>query len=851
MKNFFSLLCVFQLSVFSLQLFGSEAVAIAPGVWRIRLGTPEAATPANYRMFQPDLDGLKQLPDATSCPVNPTRIYASTTPRGVRLEMPYDGEVVYGLGLQVKHLQQQGKIRYLMNNAAELVDLGTSHASFPYYVSSKGYAVYVDTSRYTTLRIGTNQRKSHDLEKGKAAANIIAGSDDDSKGQTAEDMAADRSTKGKPFLIEIPAAQGVDIYVFAGPTMLDAVRRYNLYSGGGALPTLAGLAPKFRMESLASQQHVFDLIRHFRTQKIPFTTIALEPGWHTKSYPCTYNWNHERYNHVELLAEFKKLNYRLDLWEHPFIHHTSTYYKDFYDKSGDYAQFGGLVPDLADPAALALYTKIHSNLIDLGAQSFKIDANDNLFLKAERTHTFPNTAQFPSGLDGEQMHQLFGILTQQGVQRAFADRNLRSLGETRCSGPFAAPYTFVLFSDMGDHTDYYRMMLTGGFCGLLWQPEIRRASNNTFPEYYSRIQMAVLSPLLTFNNYMMPTPAWFQMNPSKNKAREHDSDETIRSRENIIRPLLEQRMAFIPYLYSSFKKYQLTGKPPFRALALDYPNDKKCANISDQMMIGDSILGYVFINPKQFGVTRKVYLPEGVWYDYNTGKRYEGGASYEMKFSATVIPAFVKDGSLLPLAKPLQYIDGKTVFEITARVYGNQPASFALYEDDGETLDYKKGDQTVLILNWNKAAGGSLSRAGNYKNERYKIVKWEQIHKNSPASASKQSDAFGGAPADLAKALEVLMKAGVLTETEAAYFAKNIVENKTVTGASMVPVLKAAAQKLGGPAGTAAEAAQSLREKKQMSPTNKTWDNADQPDDKPHGASSARVTLIKLSTILK
>lgn len=99
----------------------------------------------------------------------------------------------------------------------------------------------------------------------------------------------------------------------------------------------------------------------------------------------------------------------------------------------------------------------------------------------------------------------------------YLDRNRRTLGETRCSGPLAAPYPYVLFSDMGDQTDYFRMMLTSGFCGLLWQPEIRRASNNTYAEYYARVQMTVLSPALTFNNYMIPYPAWFQMDSKKTK----------------------------------------------------------------------------------------------------------------------------------------------------------------------------------------------------------------------------------------------------------------------------------------------------------------------------------------------
>src|SRR6202012_687474 len=80
-----------------------------------------------------------------------------------------------------------------------------------------------------------------------------------------------------------------------------------------------------------------------------------------------------------------------------------------------------------------------------------------------------------------------------------------------------------------------------------------------------------------------------------------------------IRKLLQLRMSFVPYLYSAFNEYHTTGKPPIRALVLDWPHDKNVRQIDDEFMFGDSVL----VAPMFAGDTnRSVYLPAGDWYDF-------------------------------------------------------------------------------------------------------------------------------------------------------------------------------------------------------------------------------------------
>jgi alpha-D-xyloside xylohydrolase len=190
-----------------------------------------------------------------------------------------------------------------------------------------------------------------------------------------------------------------------------------------------------------------------------------------------------------------------------------------------------------------------------------------------------------------------------------------------------------------------------------------------------------------------------------------------------VRQLLQVRMSFIPYLYSAFNEYHVTGKPPIRALVLDWPNDPKVRSIDDEFMFGHSVL----VAPMFAGETnRSVYLPTGDWFDFWTHAKIRGGKFLEATNGIGQIPLFVKGGTLLPLAEPLEFVKPDTCFNLTVNIVGEKPADFTLYEDDGVTTAYAKGEQNQIHL---RAEGDnhSIQRNGNYHGpERYKIS-WKQF----------------------------------------------------------------------------------------------------------------------------
>ena len=315
------------------------------------------------------------------------------------------------------------------------------------------------------------------------------------------------------------------------------------------------------------------------------------------------------------------------------------------------------------------------------------------------------------------MHSLFGLLYQQTMLEPFRRQGLRTWGLVRNSQALAAPLPYVIYSDSYDHRCFVRGLVNQGFSGLLWVPEVRHA--DTVEDLYRRLETVVFSPQALVNCWYMKNPPWKQIDKDKN-----NRGELMSNHEEVttaVRKILELRMAFVPYLYSAFNEYHLNGTPPIRALILDWPKDPKVRDTDDQFMFGPSVM----VAPMFSGQNkRQVYLPQGEWYDYWTRQKYVGGRTIDATNDQQQIPLFIKAGSLLPLAEPVEQIGTDMCFKITVYSFGHNPADFVLYEDDGISNGFETGKQNQLRLHWNQQSP-SVARTGNYSGPaHYQIVKW-------------------------------------------------------------------------------------------------------------------------------
>ena len=554
------------------------------GIKRVTFGTPEEFVPSVFcKSFNYIESEIK---------FNIHKIQSKQTPRGFLIEFPLGGdEQVYGFGLQLQSFHHKGRKLALRVNSDPPKATGDSHAPVPFFVTTGGYGMYIDTARYINAYCGFVPKK---FRSGIADGEVVASAD------ALYQSGAD--TDASVMAIEIPGTAGVEVYIIEGDTILDIVSQYNMLSGGGCSAPEWGFEVLYRAYAKYDENQILALAEHFRKENIPCGIIGLEPGWQSGAYPCTYVWDEVRFpNYPAMIAKLKEMGYHINLWEHAFISPASPLYSELYDLSGNYEVWKGLVPDFATDEARRRFAEYHKNyLIEQGIDGFKLDECDG----SDYIHdswSFPECAQFPSGLDGEQYHSLFGTLYAQAVTEALGDK--QTLSEIRNLGALAAPYPFVLYSDLYDHKDFIRGTVNAGFSGLLWSPELRDASSKT--DLLRRLQTTVFSVQCLINAWYCPEVPW----------REFDCEaEVIR--------LLQIRQSLIPMLKRAFSEYRTTGKPPVRALVADYTDDKETYHIDDEYIFCDTLLVAPLTAESD---ERQVYLPRGEWVDFYTKEPVKSG----------------------------------------------------------------------------------------------------------------------------------------------------------------------------------------------------------------------------------
>lgn len=195
---------------------------------------------------------------------------------------------------------------------------------------------------------------------------------------------------------------------------------------------------------------------------------------------------------------------------------------------------------------------------------------------------------------------------------------------------------------------------------------------------------------------------------------------------SINRNYLKLKAAMLPYTYSCAYE-AVAGQPLIRAMFLDYPSDfTHSAATKYQYMYGPSMLVAPIYQPTQADaqgndIRNGIYLPEGQWIDYFTGDVYEGGRILN-NFDAPIwkLPLFVKAGAIVPMNRPNNNIHEVNTAERIFDIWPAGHSEFTLYDDDGNTEAYLRGEHATTKVTSELDAKGNLAiticpTEGNYE----------------------------------------------------------------------------------------------------------------------------------------
>jgi len=436
---------------------------------------------------------------------------------------------------------------------------------------------------------------------------------------------------------------------------------------------------------------------------------------------------------------------------------------------------GVKVYDAFHPEARAIYWNHLKRLYDYGTDAWWMDSTDpDFFNPKESDYDHP-----VYGGTWRSQRNAFPLETVRGIYQAQRkdDRGKRIFIMTRSSFAGQQHYGSNMWSgDVNSSWDMLRKQIPAGlsysltgnpnfntdiggfFCGSYNTRGGGSAPRNPqFQELYVRwMQYALFCPVFRSHGADAPREIW----------QFGGKGEPV---YDAIERQIRLRYRLIPYLYSTAWQVTSNNDSYMRPLFADFRADRRVWDMTDEFLFGHSILACPIVEPQyteerivrtdamtgwnrqdatesslagaiDFTATKTAtkYLPKGtVWYDFWTGQRYKGGQEVTFKTTLDRVPMFVRAGSILPLGPEMQYVGEKAWDDLEIRVYPGADGTFTLYEDEGDSYNYERGQFTEIPFTWDDRARRLTigSRQGSYEGmlatRQFRIV---LIGKDTPRS---------------------------------------------------------------------------------------------------------------------
>lgn len=524
------------------------------------------------------------------------------------LELAPD-ELIYGLGERFEGIVRNGRSVDFRNKDAVGTTSPRTYVNIPFFMSTKGYGLFLNSGAQTQWEIGTM------------------------------DAGALQFSVWEPQM---------DYFVIAGATPKEIIAGYCTLTGFSKLPPLWSFGLWMSRNSYTSWEVTDDIAGQVRAHDIPCDVLHLDTAWFKEDWNCDLKFSEERFPDPKThLDAYKQDGFHVSLWQYNFIppradngNYLEACENGYLAKDAAGQPYhlpehckgswvDDSIVDFSNPAARKWYADKIGALMELGAAAIKTDFGEGI----------PEDAHY-AGIEGKYFHNTYALLYNATVFEACKAVTGENLVWARSGTAGSQRYPLHWGGDSQCTFDALaatlRAALSIGISGIpFFSHDIGGFIGLPDDELYIR---------------------WAQLGLFSSHSRCHGAGDTTHrepwyfSEEacDIFRFYDKLRYSLMPYIYEQAAECVKTGLPMMRALYLEYPEDRNVRHLEDEYLFGSQLLIAPILKPMKQCRVREIYLPEGVWYDYFTKEKIVSHGQWITKpVDLKTMPMFVKAGTVL------------------------------------------------------------------------------------------------------------------------------------------------------------------------------------------------------------
>jgi len=573
------------------------------------------------------------------------------------------GELVYGFGEKFTPFVKNGQSIDIWNE-----DGGTSteqsYKNIPFYISNKGYGVFVNHPERVSFEVGSEMVKKVQFS--------------------------------------VPG-ESLEYFIINGPTMKEVLKRYTDLTGKPALPPAwtFGLWLSTSFTTNYDEKTVTGFVNGMFERGIPLKVFHFDCFWMKEFHWSSFIWDSDVFpDPAGMIKRLKEKGLKICVWINSYIAQESPLFAEGVEKgyfikrpNGDVWQWdmwqpGMAIVDFTNPEACKWYASKLEALLDMGVDCFKTDFGERI----------PTDVVYYDGSDPIKMHNYYTYLYNKVVfellerKRGKGEAVLFARSATAGGQKFPVHWGGDCWSDYESMAESLRGGLSLAMSGFgFWSHDIGGFESTSTPDVYKR--WAAFGLLSTHSrlhgswSYRVP---WAY------------DEESV----DVVRFFTRLKCSLMPYLYRQAIEASKTGVPVMRSMVMEFEDDPTCAYLDRQYMLGDSLMVAPIFNEEGMAY---YYLPEGRWTDYLTGEVKTGGRWIKEHHGYLSIPLLVREGSIIAVGSrddnaEYDYSDG--VILKAYELKENVPAVSEVYTDKGnlavKAWMVKKGDKIIINVESDK-----------------------------------------------------------------------------------------------------------------------------------------------------